>query len=263
MARWLKIGTLIMAMTMALCAATGRASTELPEPTPEQLPVWRGFNLLEKFIKGSSHSGPYREDDFRLIAEWGFNFVRLPMDYRFWIRYGDWEQIDPDAFVDIDQAIAFGRRYHIHVCINFHRAPGYTVAQPPEPADLWTDAEAQRICAMHWAYFARRYKGVPSTHLSFNLLNEPANIDGTTYFHVVRQLVEAIRAEDPDRLIIADGLPWGKQPCRELAPLRVAQAARGYDPFGLTHYKAGWVSGADSWPQPQWPSSGRCPRTRR
>ncbi len=236
-----------------LIIASAASAAALPEPAPEKLPRWRGFNLLEKFIKGSSASGPYREEDFRLIAEWGFNFVRLPMDYRFWIKDGQWTQIDESAFADIDQAIAFGRKYNIHVCLNFHRAPGYTVAQPAESADLWTDPEAQRVCAMHWAYFARRYKDVPNTHLSFNLLNEPADIDGETYYRVVNQLVRAIRCEDPDRLIIADGLNWGRQPCKELLPLRLAQATRGYEPFSLTHYKAGWVSGSESWPVPQWP----------
>ena len=28
--------------------------------------------------------GMFREDDFRWMRDWGFNFVRLPMDYRFW-----------------------------------------------------------------------------------------------------------------------------------------------------------------------------------
>jgi endoglucanase len=27
----------------------------------------------------------FLEDDFRWIRDWGFNWVRLPMDYRFWI----------------------------------------------------------------------------------------------------------------------------------------------------------------------------------
>lgn len=248
MTRWIKIG-----VWMVIGVISAAQSAELPMPTADNLPLWRGFNLLEKFSFSGSGNRPFREDDFRRIADWGFNFVRLPMDYRFWIKQGDWTQIDETAFPDIDQAVQFGRKYNIHVCINFHRAPGYTVAQPPEAKDLWTDAEAQRVCAMHWAFFARRYKDVPNTHLSYNLLNEPAAIDGATYYRVVKLLVEAIRAEDPDRLIIADGLQWGKFPCDELIPLRIAQAARGYEPMGLTHYKASWVNGSESWPLPQWP----------
>ncbi|MFO7936659.1 MAG: hypothetical protein R6V06_03530 [Kiritimatiellia bacterium] len=32
----------------------------------------------------------------REIYELGFNFVRLPVDYRFWIRDGSPDKIDPD-----------------------------------------------------------------------------------------------------------------------------------------------------------------------
>ena len=46
---------------------------------------------------------------------------------------------------------------------------------------------------------------------------------------VVKRLVEAIRAEDPQRLIIADGLKWGARPgARAWLDLGIAQSTRGY-----------------------------------
>src|SRR5690606_34580400 len=95
---------------------------------------------------------------------------------------------------------------------NLHRAPGYCDNPPKEPLDLWTDEKALDACAFQWSHFARRFKGVPPERLSFNLLNEPANVSEATYVRVARHLVEAIRAEDPKRLIIADGLQWGREP---------------------------------------------------
>ena len=222
------------------------------EPSARELPRWRGFNLLEMFMKSSS-PGPFREDDFRLISEWGFNFVRLPMDYRIWIQNGDWTRFNETALRWVDQAVEYGRQYGVHVCLNFHRAPGYTVASPPEPTSLWTDPVTQQVCAMHWAHFARRYKGIPNSQLSFNLLNEPADIDPNVHARVVSLLVEAIRAEDPNRLIIADGINYAVTPSWNLIPLGVAQATRGYQPFTLTHYKASWVAGSDQWAEPMWP----------
>jgi endoglucanase len=226
----------------------------LPEATAEKLPAWHGFNLLNKFMKGAME-GPYLEEDFRWISELGFNFVRLPLDYRQWIVNNDWTQLDEKVLKEIDQAVDWGKKYDIHVCINFHRAPGYTVANPPEAKSLWTDAEAQRVCAMHWSAFARRYKGIPNRNLSFNLLNEPADVKPETYLKVAEILVKAIRSEDPNRLIIADGLNWGRQPCQSLTALHLAQATRGYEPFKLTHYKANWVNGSEQWPVPTWPVS--------
>jgi aryl-phospho-beta-D-glucosidase BglC (GH1 family) len=227
------------------------------EPTARELPRWRGFNLLEMFYKGSS-AGPFKEEDFRLISEWGFNFVRLPMDYRIWIVNGDWSRFNEAALQWVDQAVKYGQQYGVHVCLNFHRAPGYTVASPPEPTSLWTDPATQKVCASHWALFARRYKGIPNSQLSFDLVNEPPDMDPNTYAQVVSVLVDAIRAEDPNRLIIADGLNYGMTACRSLIPLGVAQATRGYQPFTLTHYKASWVSGSDQWAIPTWPEPLGC-----
>jgi endoglucanase len=89
--------------------------------------------------------------------------------------------------------------------------------------------------------------------LSFNLLNEPSNIAEGTYARVVKRLVEAIRAEDPDRLIIAGGLRWGNKPAPSLAELRIAQSTRGYQPMRISHYRASWIGGSDQWAEPTWP----------
>jgi endoglucanase len=70
---------------------------------------------------------------------------------------------------------------------------------------------------------------------------------------VVRRVVKAIRNVDPDRLIISDGLWWGRDPVFELADLNIAQSTRGYEPMQITHYRASWVEGTDKWPVPTWP----------
>lgn len=233
----------------------------LPEPTAAKLPRWRGFNLLEKFIASVSNA-PFREEDFAWMAEWGFNFVRLPMSYHCWSDPHDWKVIREPVMKEIDQSLEFGRRYGIHVCMNFHRAPGYTVDRSvKEPFNLWTDAEALEASVYHWQHFAARYRDVPSTALSFDLLNEPALIadneylDDATYFRVAKALVEAIRSESPNRLIIADGLMWGNIPSPMLASLHIAQSTRGYQPMQVSHWKANWVGGSDQWPRPTWPLS--------
>jgi aryl-phospho-beta-D-glucosidase BglC (GH1 family) len=229
------------------------AVAPLPAADAHHLPRWRGFNLMNKFYFRPEGNGPFAEEDFRMIHELGFNFVRLPMDYRIWSAPGDWTRFNRAQLGQIDQAVAWGGRYGIHVCINFHRAPGYTVAQPAETRSLWSDAEAQRVCALHWSTFARRYRGVPNERLSFNLFNEPPDISPAAYAAVVRKMASAIRAEDPDRLILCDGLAWGTKPVAELASLDVAQATRGYTPMEVTHYRASWIGGSDRFPLPTWP----------
>ena len=73
------------------------------------------------------------------------------------------------------------------------------------------------------------------------------------YAALAERVVGAIRKEDPDRLIIADGMQWGRDPVPELIPLGIAQSTRGYDPFHLTHYLASWAWNKGRWAEPTWP----------
>ncbi len=220
------------------------------------LPRWRGFNLLEMFTTKSS--GDFQEDDFRWMADWGFNFARIPACYTLWIENDDVYKLKESMLENIDRVIGLGQSYGIHVSFNFHRGPGYSVnRERAEPFNLWTDREALEAFVFHWETLAKRYKGISSEQLSFDLVNEPprpgeGGMTRENHERVVRATVAAIRAVDPERQIMADGLGYGRIPMPELADLGIAQSCRAYEPMGISHYKASWVNGLD-WPLPVWP----------
>lgn len=240
------------AAALAGAVTRGASAGELPEPSAGKLPVWRGFNLLDMFMQ-PYNARQFRESDFAEIAEMGFNFVRLPLDYRLWIDGKDWKKFREDRLKWVDEAVAFGHKHKVHVQINFHRAPGYTVASPAEEKSVWTDPEALAVCALHWETFAKRYQGIPSRELSFNPFNEPARVAPEPHKAVIQHMVETIRKVDKGRLIVCDGRDYGTKPPTELVGLDVAAATRGYAPFHLTHYRASWVNGSDKWEKPTYP----------
>src|SRR5271167_999848 len=162
------------------------------QPTvPAKNPRWYGFNLLEYFSTDADwmkyfpykNDGMFLEDDFRWIRDWGFNWVRLPMDYRFWTA-PDLFSINEKQVEPIDRAIRLGEKYGIHVNVCLHRAPGLCIldtmnekltgiAVQKEKTDVFTDAHTLDAFVHQWTFFADRYKGIPSQRLSFNLVNEP------------------------------------------------------------------------------------------
>ena len=76
---FLKTTTSAAAGLLTLSAAPhGTAAAAATSPTPR--PLWRGFNLLE-FFSGRGAAQPFRESDFEIMADWGFNFARIPMSY--------------------------------------------------------------------------------------------------------------------------------------------------------------------------------------
>ncbi len=240
-------------------------------PAQTRLTRWRGFNLLEMFSVKSE--GGFREEDFELIAELGFDFVRLPLCYLLWLEGREEDtafRIHEPALEHIDRAVDWGRKLGVHVCINFHRAPGYSVSpEVKEKRYLWRGETAQQLFCRHWELFARRYRGIPAAALSFNLVNEPPHaapesddkvswvMTRADHARVVKMAADAIHAVDPDRLVIADGVNYGNGPCPELSDLApgVAQSCRAYWPTGISHWKASWFKGSDGWPPPTWPGA--------
>ena len=201
-----------------------------------------GFNL-----QGMRRAGPnvgFREEHFKWMKEWGFNFVRMPLDYRCWVKDMKSENrdiIDEAGLKPLDEGIAFARKYGIVAMICLHRIPGeYCVPQvDPEPGNIYTDPDCLKSAVMHWTMLARRYKDIPREELFFNLINEPSSQLGTMeqYDHVVRVLVAAIRKVDPKRFIVADGWSGGNIPVPSLCDIPgVGQAGRGYWPYTFTHF---------------------------
>jgi hypothetical protein len=79
-------------------------ATRLQAKSPAKNPKWYGFSLLEYFSTDPDwmkyfpykNDGMFQEGDFRWIRDWGFNWVRLPRDYRFWTDSQDLLKIRED-----------------------------------------------------------------------------------------------------------------------------------------------------------------------
>jgi endoglucanase len=227
-------------------------------PAQNVLPRWRGFNLLEMFTMRSR--GDWAEDDFRWMRDWGFDFVRLPVVYRLWIQDGDDYKIYEPMLEKLDRAVELGGKYNLHVSLNFHRGPGYSVNREfTEPHNLWKDKSALDAFCFHWQLMAKRYKGISRDKLSFDLINEPPSLGDqmsrADHERVVRTAVAAIRQINPDRIVVADGISYGNETAPELADLGIAQSTRAYQPMFISHYKASWVD-SGNFPEPAWPGHG-------
>ena len=235
--------------------AKGPAWAGEEEIDARRIPRWRGFNLQGRFaMPGRPYEGrAYDEFDFATIAEWGFDFARLPLSYWVWGSKDDWSVIREEPLKEIDRAVDLGRQHGIHINLNFHRIPGYCInGRELELADLFSGMRADRDKALaaavfHWKAFARRYKGIPNRHLSFDLINEPPKMRSyegyleERYVEIVRALVAGIREESPSRLIFADGMNIGQSPVIEIAGLGLVHSTRGYQPKAVSHYTATWV----------------------
>ncbi len=163
------------------------------------------------------------EEDVAFLAQAGFNTLRVPLHYRLFMPEAQTARgsepliFEGPGWALLDRFLGWARKHRMKVILDAHAAPGGQTGINHDdgtgfPLMFYVPREWRRTIAM-WEEFARRYKGDP-TILGFELLNEPIS----TYHDEDRlnpllepfykQTVAAIRAIDPQRVIILSGAQW-------------------------------------------------------
>jgi endoglucanase len=242
-----------------------------------KLPRWKGFNLTDfNAPNPSNQRRSTKEEHLKWMQDWGFNFIRLPIAYPYYLNFDRTKNITPEEVYNIDNAavdkidnlVQLAHKHDLHVSLNLHRAPGYCInAGFNEPYNLWKDQAAQDAFYFHWNMWAKRYRNVSSKKISFDLLNEPSMredmndqhskssaVPGDIYRKVAQGALQAIHKENKHRLVIADGNNVGNNTIPEIADLDIAQSCRGYFPHAISHYKAPWANKEpEHLPMPKYP----------
>lgn len=276
--KFIKTATLGMAALGSYRNLPAAETNDIPKTLSYQnLPKWKGFNFLDFFNPDPANSRPKTKvESFEWMKDWGFDFVRVPMAYPYYLDIDHSNDITPDQVYDIDESrvaevdaiVENATKRGLHVSLNLHRAPGYCInAGFHEPYNLWKDQEALDAFCFHWKMWAKRYSGISPELISFDLVNEPSMredmndqhgkrdpLPAETYHRVAKAASDTIRSVAPNHLIIADGNSGGHVAVPEFADLKIGQSCRGYWPFNISHYKAPWVyKDVSSVPLPKWP----------
>lgn len=188
-------------------------------------------------------------DDFRLIAEAGFDSIRLPTR---WSAHAATEApytIEPAFFERVTWAIDQAMSRGLNVVLNIHHYD-----------ELFKDPQGQeaRFLAL-WRQIAARYAGYPDT-LYFEVANEPHDIGAATWNAAQAKAIAAIRETNPTRWLIVTPVDWSSH--RRLQDLQLPEDDQRlivtfhyYLPFEFTHQGAEWVAGTDKWLGRTWTAS--------
>ena len=218
------------------CGVTDEAIAQvgdMPTPTYDDLPDWNG-QIMAFDPVGFGLGRKYRLEEVQVIAEAGYNFTRVPLQFERLFDGSDTCRVCAAYLAALDELVNWCAEYGIHVCFDLHDMPGYTTNGDDSDDDLFVNEDAQRLFTEFWRFMASHYKNVPTSLVSFNLLNEPHGsadyeLTDELYSSVMLQAIDAIRSVSPDRLIIAGtlGVNLGA-PVRSLVDAKVAQGFSGY-----------------------------------
>lgn len=148
------------------------------------------------------------ELDWDKLAEAGFNVVRLPFFYDLIEDDANPMTVKENAWHYLDWAIEQAKQREIYVILDLHGAAGRQGEEHHTGCagknDLWESADNIERTKWLWGQIAARYKDEDAV-AAYGLLNEPWGTDSETLKDVVIELYEAVRAEDPDHIVVLPG----------------------------------------------------------
>lgn len=148
------------------------------------------------------------ERDFELIPKFGFNLVRLPMNYRLMEDDRKPFQLKANAWKWIDRAVDLSEKHGLYVILDMHGAQGgqspYDHTGHSDQNHLQDDPEAQKRLAWLWGEIAKRYRDRGAV-VAYDVFNEPYGTPKDIQVKVFRMALEQIRKNDPDKLVFAHG----------------------------------------------------------
>ena len=183
--------------------------------------------------------------DFARIKAWGFDHVRLPVDY-FNVFHGPELQPAKDVLQLLDQALDSLAAAGLNVIFDLHKCPGHDFHLGTSQAqEFFSDPARREEANRVWQYLASRYGA--HKNLLFELLNEPVAEQSEQWDVVKDELAALIRQHAPTSTLVIGTNRWNSPgEFAHLTPVRddnVIYSFHFYSPVIFTHQHAPWISG--------------------
>ena len=190
---------------------------------------WR----LNNFIK---------EKDFALIKEYGFDHVRIPIDYNV-IQNND-GTIKEEGLKKIDGALELSSRYGLKTVLDLHKTQGFSFDRGEHESGFFENTKYQEYFYAVWETFARRWGSSYET-VAFELLNEVTE-EGylPKWKEIARECVKRIRVYATSVIVLLGSYNWNSaKTVQFLDPpydSNVIYNFHFYEPHAFTHQGAYW-----------------------
>jgi len=152
------------------------------------------------------------QSDINHLKASGFNAVRLPLHYEYFVNLGTPDVWNEQGFALVDDIIKWCALAEIYVILDLHAAPGgqsdnsgisdYDITKP----SLWESADNRSKTVRLWDRISERYKNQPWV-AGYDLINETNwNLpNGTLLRELYGNLTTAIRANGDNHILFIEG----------------------------------------------------------
>lgn len=240
----------LLPSVLILIAASLSAQNRLPAFEMNER-LGRGINIGNTFEAPTETAwgNPWYPEYFEMIAELGFQHVRLPVRWETPERSMETPPytIEPTFLARIKEVVDAALANDLHIIVNMHHHD----ALYEDPA-----GQKERFLAQ-WAQIAEYFKDYPDM-LLFEVLNEPhGNLTPALWNEFFADALTEIRKTNPERVVIMGVAEYGGLGGISQIELPdddyIILSPHYYNPFNFTHQGAEWVGpDADNWLGTQW-----------
>ncbi|MBD1391261.1 cellulase family glycosylhydrolase [Neiella sp. HB171785] len=219
----------------------------MSEYTANNFTLDRGVNashwISQSDKRGVERQQYMQEHDFKLIAEMGFDHVRLPVDEEhLWDEQGN---RDEQAFELLHNGVQWGLKHNLNVIVDLHVLRAHHFNRP-DSQKIWTDQAAQQQFIKSWQALSAELKQYPIDRVAYEPLNEAVADNNEDWNKLINWVVAEIRKLEPNRSIIMGSNRW--QQVETFAALQIPKndpniilSFHYYTPFNFTHYESPWT----------------------
>ena len=186
------------------------------------------------------------EKDFKVVKAWGFNIVRLPVDYMLFERDDKPYVYDENRLKYLDNCVNWAEKNGLWLMIDLHKSPGHTFAKERDANDIWGKESASRKRFIKiWEFLAARYAG-RGDKIMYELLNEPVADKDAKWNALATDGLKAIRKFDKKHWVVIESNRWGNVHTMNNLKVfkndkKIIYSFHFYEPIVVTHQMAEWT----------------------
>lgn len=212
----------------------------------------KGINLGGYLSQCCHEEGHYDtftgKEDIKQIASWGFDHVRLPIDYE--VLETEDGVIKEKGYERVKQVVDWCNEYKLSIVLDLHKAYGYDFndAGNEEKNNLFVSEALQKRFIDLWKEMVQRFGRYEN--VAFELLNEVVEKENAEAWNqLIKITVGEIRKITKTAPIIYGGIQWNSVKTLKLLEVpndeNIIFTFHFYEPLLFTHQKAHWVAAMD------------------
>ena len=151
------------------------------------------------------------ENDIRMLKQAGFNSIRVPFHYKYFLDGS------PRGLELLDRVVGWAQQNGLYVVLDMHCAPGGQTGTNIDDSWgypwLFESAEEQELTIHVWRRIAEHFRDNP-TVLGYDLLNEPIpHFPSLQQYNsalepLYKRIAASVREVDPNHVLILGGAQW-------------------------------------------------------